>query len=193
MNARILLIEFDALRSEALEQALVDTGYSIAGKLSSDSNLLRTVDDLDPDLIVINVAKAHDGLMENIKQLNDLNPKPIVIFADKGDSEIISAAVTAGVSAFIVDGLTARRIQPVITVALERFKQTQSLKDELKKVKITLAERKLIEKAKGIVMKQRNVNEESAFQMLRKTAMENNKKLIEIAESIISVSDLLES
>lgn len=193
MTIRILLNEFDSQRSAELEQALTNAGYQVAGKFTSDKNLLMMVDQLDPDLIVIDVDEAFDGLMRSLKQLNDLKPKPIVIFSDKGDRDVIRAAVNAGVSSFIVDGLTARRIQPVITVALERFKQTQSLKDELYKVKTTLAERKIIEKAKGIVMKQRNINEESAFKILRKAAMNTNKTLIDIAENIITVSEMLES
>lgn len=193
MKTRILLNNFDSQRSEELQQSLLKAGYEIAGMFNSNSNLLKMVDELDPDLIVIDVDEAMEDLMANLKQLSELNPKPIVIFADKGDSDIIRSAVKVGVSAFIVDGLTARRIKPVITVALERFKLTESLKQELHETKASLAERKTIEKAKGIVMKQRKVNEDSAFQMMRRTAMDKNKKMIEIAENIISVAEMLET
>jgi response regulator NasT len=190
---QILVNDFNSQRSEHLQQALIDAGYSIAGSFSSETGLLKIIDEFDPDLIVIDVEQASPALIASLKQLNELKPKPIVIFADTGDSDIISSALDAGVSAFIVNGFSAQRIQPVVTVAQERFKQTQVLKSELHKAKTTLAERKIIEKAKGIIMKQRGVNEDSAFRLMRKTAMDKNKKMIEIAEYIISVSEMLET
>jgi response regulator NasT len=119
------------------------------------------------------------------------NPKPIVMFTNDADNSMISEAINAGVSAYVVDGFNESRIKPIMDVAIARFREFQALRNELQKTRNTLEERKTIDKAKGIVMQQRKCNEEEAYQILRNLSMENNKRIFEVAEQIISITSAL--
>ncbi len=118
-------------------------------------------------------------------------PKPIVMFAENSDSAAIEEAIRAGVSAYIVDGLNVKRVKPIMDVAIARFREFQSLRDELAKTKTTLAERKLIDRAKGILMKQRSIMEEQAYAVLRKAAIETNMRIADVAKNVISLAGSL--
>jgi len=124
--------------------------------------------------------------------INREQPRPVVMFADKGDSDTITEAVRAGVSAYVVDGLDTRRIRPILDVAIARFREYQALKDELVRTKNSLAERKEIDRAKGILMKKRGWSEDEAYQALRKMAMDQNKRLGEVARSVVEMAALFE-
>lgn len=188
---KVMLIEESISTDSILYQTLTDEGHDVLVKVGYQDDLFRKASDINPDMIVVNVESTDEEMLSQLKYINDTYPKPIVIFSETGDNKIITTAVEVGVSAFIVDGLTATRIKPVLDVALARFNSNIALRQELEKTKENLANRKTIEKAKGIILKQRHCTEDEAYNLLRKLAMDRNQKLADVAKSVIEVSSLL--
>ena len=185
-----MLIDEDSSKTDMLMESLNEAGFEVAGRVSCNDDIISGIQRYEPDVLVIDMETPDDSIFNQLVEINKQIPKPIVFFADKGETDVIKKAVKTGVSAFIVDGLTARRIKPVIELAIERFKEMQSLYKELAETKTNLEERKIIEKAKGILMSKKNVSEDAAYNSLRKLAMEQNKKLIDVARSMIELSEL---
>ena len=190
MKQKVLLVDENSTRTQMLTSSLEDAGFAVTARLSCKDDILVGIQLFHPDVLVIDMDSPDDYIFNQLREINKVNPRPIVFFADKGESEVIEKAVKAGVSAFIVDGLTARRIKPVIELAIVRFKEMQSLYKELSETKENLEERKVVERAKGILMSKKNISEDEAYKSLRKLAMEQNKKLIDIAKSMIELSEL---
>lgn len=188
---RVMLVDEDPGRSAVLERALQDNGYDVVARIGTDENVLERVRTVQPDMIIIDMQSPDRDTLESMHTINREQPKPIVMFAEKTDKVTIADAVKAGVSAYVVDGLNANRIQPIMEVAIARFQEFQALKNELAKTKSDLADRKVIDKAKGIIMTQRKCSEDEAYKALRKLAMDRNEKLIEVAKSVIEVAKLL--
>ena len=188
---RVMIVDENPGRSVILEQALLDCGYEVAAKVKPGENLVELVNFHKPDVIIIDIQSPDRDTLEYTQIISRDDPKPIVMFSDNDDSNVIASAVRAGVSAYIVDGLNKKRVKPILDVAIARFREYQALKNELELTKSTLAERKVIDKAKGILMKHRGISEDDAYKELRKLAMDRNKKIVEIARDIISVTDLL--
>lgn len=178
-------------RAAILDRALRDNGYDVVARVGTDEDLLRRVDEIHPDIIIIDMESPDRDILEHMRMITRDKPKPIVMFAEKSDSETIEQAVRAGVSAYIVDGLSDNRLKPIMDVAIARFREFHALKEELQRTKSDLADRKDIEKAKGIIMHQRKCDESEAYSALRKMAMNTNKKLGEVARSVIEVANLL--
>jgi response regulator NasT len=191
MKLRVMVVDKSKNRSELLEQALIDAGYEVVAKLNKEHNLQAHVNQMQPDVIIIDMDSPGRDILEHMHSITREQPKPIVMFSDDSSGETINEALRAGVSAYIVDGLNPKRVKPIVDVALARFKEFQALRNELEKTKTTLAERKVVDKAKGILMQQRGFTEEEAYKALRKMAMDKNKRIAEIAENIIEVSKLL--
>lgn len=185
-----MLIDEDFSRTEMLVESLNEAGFEVAGRVSCDDDILSGIQICNPDVLVIDMESPDEYIFDQLLEINKEYPKPIVFFAEKGETSVIKKAVKSGVSAFVVDGLTARRVKPVIELAIERFKETQSLHRELIETKTNLEERKIIERAKGILMSRNNISEDTAYKSLRKLAMEQNKKLIDVARSTIELSEL---
>lgn len=188
---RVMIVDENPGRSVILEQALLDCGYEVAAKVRPGENLVAQVNLYKPDVIIIDIQSPDRDTLEYTQIISRDDPKPIVMFSDNDDSNVITSAVRAGVSAYIVDGLNKKRVKPILDVAIARFREYQALRDELEKTKSTLAERKVVDKAKGILMKHRGLSEDEAYKELRTLAMDRNKKLVEIARDIISVTELL--
>lgn len=188
---RVLIIDANRGRSALLEQALTDAGYQVLTRLDTTHDLLQQVVQLQPDVLLIEVDSPDRDTLENLAYLDRNNPRPIVMFASDSDSDAIGAAVRAGVSAYVVDGLHAQRVRPIVEVALARFREFQALRRELEVTRGKLEERKLVEKAKGLLMRQRGYDEEQAYQALRKLAMDRNQRLVEVARNVIDVLELL--
>ena len=186
-----MLVDEDPGRSAVLERALQDNGYDVVARIGTKEDLLDRVRTIQPDMIIIDMQSPDRDTLESMHRINREQPKPIVMFAEKSDKVTIAEAVRAGVSAYVVDGLNANRIQPIMEVAIARFQEFQSLKGELAKSKSDLADRKLIDKAKGIIMAQRKCTEDEAYKALRKLAMDRNEKLVDVAKSVIEVAKLL--
>lgn len=182
-----MLVDRDAERGELLEQALAEAGYRIIARINDDSNLTADVAKYQPDIIVIDMEAPGRDTLEQMREIGRHNPKPIILFSDQRDSAYIRQAVQAGVSAYVVDGLQRERVMPIVEVAVARFAAFQSLKRELDDTKNELADRKIIEKAKGLLMRKKQMSEDQAYQFLRKTAMNHNTRLVEVARMLISL------
>ncbi len=186
----VLLIDSDAERARIVEAGL--RGAAITKLASSDSgNILSSISELQPDVIIMDCESPDRDTIENLRIVARENPKPIVMFVEDGDGTLAKEAVRAGVSAYIVDGLTSSRIQPVIEVAIERFKMFDSLQKELDKSKEDLEARKVIERAKGILMDKRQISESEAFASMRQLAMQESITIKQVADKILSVASLL--
>jgi response regulator NasT len=193
MRLKVMVIDESAGRAALLERALTDAGYEIIARIEHGVNLLERVNEVKPDVIIIDMEMPDRDTLEQLYTIHKDQPRPIVMFADNSESDVIEAAVKAGVSAYVVDGLNPARVKPIMDVAIARFREFQALREELEQTKSTLAERKVIDKAKGIIMKQRGVDEAEAYKSLRKMAMDSNKRISEIAKDVIAIAELLGS
>ena len=188
---RVLLVDETPERAELLKSALHESDYAVFVHTGTTANLLAQVRKIEPDVIIIDRDSPDRDTLEHVCSVTRDEPRPIVLFTQNGDRATIQAAVRAGVSAYIVGGMSAERLRPIMDVAMARFEEFQAMRQELEKAKLSLAERKQIERAKGIVMKSRGVSEDEAYGMLRKLAMERNQRLAQVAENVLSMAELL--
>ncbi|MET0106738.1 MAG: ANTAR domain-containing protein [Sedimenticola sp.] len=188
---KVLLVDENRGRSAMLERALLDHGLEVIAILTSGEQLSNEVANLQPDVIIIDLESPSRDTLEQMRCISRDNPRPVVMFAEDNDSGNIKQAIEAGVSAYVVDGLNDKRIKPIMDVAIARFREYQALKDELTQVKNTLEERKVIDRAKGIIMKKKGCDEEEAYQLLRKSAMSSNQRVVDVARQLISSIELL--
>jgi response regulator NasT len=185
-DLNILVIDADADRAAILEQGLVEAGYGRVMTIRTMTDLVRRVQLLEPDMIIIDLENPDRDTLEGMFQVSQQVERPIAMFVDQSDSEMIGKAMAAGVSAYVVDGLKKERIKPVVDVAVSRFRAMDQLKRERDEARTALADRKVIDRAKGLLMDKRSLSEEEAYGLLRKTAMKQNKNLAEIADSVIT-------
>jgi two-component system, response regulator / RNA-binding antiterminator len=190
---RVLVVDESAKRAEVLRAALLLAGYEVTASLTSAVTLLKTIERLEPAVILIDTDSPSRDVLEHLVMVSRHTPRPVVMFASDGTPETIRAATRAGVSAYVVDGLDEKRIKAIVDVAVARFDELQDLRDQLAQANSKLAERKLIERAKGLLMKSRGLDEEAAYAALRKAAMDRNLKLGEVAQRIVDAADLLNS
>jgi response regulator NasT len=188
---RILVVDESSERAELLREGLVDAGHEVTAVLSSPLALLKTIEQLEPDVIVIDMDSPSRDVLEHLVFVSQHTPRPVVMFATDGAPETIRAATRAGVSAYVVDGLDKDRIEAIIEAAVARFEQYQALRTQLAEANLKLSERKAVERAKGLLMKTRGLDEDAAYAALRKMAMDRKLKLIEVAQRIIDAADLL--
>lgn len=188
---RILVVDEDSERRTILREGLERAGHEVVGGAQSAPNLTRLVQELQPEVIIIDTHSPDRDTLEHIVVISQDAPRPIVMFSADNDTEKIREAVRAGVSAYVVDGLAAERVQPIIDVAIARFEELQALRAELDSAQTQLAERKIIERAKGILMKNKNIPEDEAFRQLRKMAMDENLRLVQVAEQLVRAARLL--
>lgn len=188
---RVLVVDESAEPAETLRAALTLAGHEVTASLSSPLALLKTIERLQPDVIVIDTDSPSRDVLEHLVMISQHTPRPVVMFTSDGSPEAIRAATRAGVAAYVVDGLDESRIKTIIDVAVARFEERQDLREQLAEANTRLAERKLIERAKGLLMKSRNLDEEAAFAALRKAAMDRKLKLVEVAQRIVDAADLL--
>ncbi len=178
-------------RGQALRIGLLESGYDIVASLPADMYLPERISQLQPDLIIVDAQSDARDVLEHIVIASRDERRPIVLFTDDETTGSMDAAMAAGVSAYIVAGLHSERIKPVLNVALARFRQEQKLLAELEETRHKLAERKVVDRAKGVLMSSQRLTEEQAYQKLRSMAMNKNMKLAEIAQRILDVEDLL--
>jgi response regulator NasT len=191
MSLRVLVVDQHAERARRVARALEGFGHEVISLVRSDLDLHREVQTRVPDVIVISMDSPDRDTLESIQTLVTTEPRPIVMFSDAADEDTIRSAIRAGVSAYVVDGLQPHRVKAIMDVAIARFREFEALRAELCRVRRALAERKVIDRAKGLLMKSRGLSEEQAYTALRKMAMSRNKKLVEIAEGVITALDLL--
>jgi response regulator NasT len=186
-----MLVDARTDRRDVLGPTLSAEGFDIVACISPDDDLLAAVRLFSPDVILIDIDSPSRDTLESLRTAQAHQPRPMVMFTQDDASESIRRAVEAGVTAYIVDGLAGRRVRPIVDAAMVSFRQFRALEQELVETRTKLAERKLIERAKGIIMEQQGLSEADAFQAMRKLAMRKNKKLVEIADSVISAAELL--
>jgi response regulator NasT len=188
---KIVIVDLNPVRAAILEDGLRDAGYRQVVRIDDMSHLLARVYAIDPDVIVIDLENPSRDVLEQMFQMSRAVKRPIAMFVDQSDAASIEAAVDAGVSAYIVGGLHKERIKSILDLCISRFNAFARLQDELDRTRSALDERKVIDRAKGILMKAKNLSEPDAYALLRKTAMNENKKISEIAQSVITASELL--
>lgn len=186
---RVLLVDDDAGRGAILEQALSDAGHRVVARIEDDANLLTQVVEHQPDIIIIDMNAPGRDTLEQLREISRDQPKPVIMFSDKRDGDFIRQSVQAGVSAYVVDGLSHERVMPIVEVAIARFREFQALRRELEETRTQLADRKVVDKAKGILMRKKGMSEEDAYQFLRKTAMSRNTRLVGVARILISLEE----
>ncbi|MEZ5593535.1 MAG: ANTAR domain-containing protein [Gammaproteobacteria bacterium] len=190
-SLRVLLIDENPGRAASLEQALRDAGHDVLLHPANACNVLDQVEKIRPDIVLIDMASPDRDVLEHLRGMPQEHAKPVVLFAEHSDDAVFAAALRAGVSAYVVDAINPQLLKSIMQVAISQFEEYQALRQELADVRVRLAERKLIDKAKGMLMQQKNLTEEAAYNMLRKLAMDRNQRLGEVARNVISVLDLL--
>jgi response regulator NasT len=188
---RVLVVDESEERAEILREGLHRAGYQVSASLTSPLALLKTIDELKPDVIVIDTESPSRDVLEHLVVMSQHTPRPVVMFASDGAPETIREAVRAGVSAYVVDGLDPARVRPIVEAAVARFEELQALREQLAEANQRLDERKVIERAKGILMKARGLDEEGAYRALRRMAMDKNKRIGEVARNVIEMADFL--
>jgi two-component system, response regulator / RNA-binding antiterminator len=188
---KIVIVDESPIRAAILEEGLREAGFASVVRISEMQSLLARIYALDPDIIVIDLENPSRDILEQMFQVSRAVRRPIAMFVDQSDAASIQASVDAGVSAYIVDGLKKERIKPILDLCVSRFNAFAKLQDELDRTKSALEERKVIDRAKGILMKLKGLTEEEAYVLLRSTAMREKKKIGEIAQSILTASELL--
>ena len=188
---RVMLVDDTPERSFYLRLMLERLGYEVVAEISNPRLLHDEVLRLAPDAIIVDTDSPSRDTLENICMVTESCPRPIVMFANDPAQESIREAVRVGINAYVVDGLSPERITPIVETAVARFEAFQAVKDELAETRNRLSERKLVERAKGILMKEKNLSEDAAYRMLRKLAMDKNLSLGALAEQVVTVAKLL--
>jgi response regulator NasT len=188
---KIVIVDESPIRAAILVEGLREAGFTAVTHINEMHNLLGRIYALDPDVILIDLENPSRDVLEQMFQVSRAVRRPVAMFVDQSDSASIQASVDAGVSAYIVDGLKKERIKPILDLCISRFNAFAKLQDELARTKSALEDRKVIDRAKGILMKLKGLTEDEAYVLLRSTAMREKKKIGEIAQSIVTASELL--
>src|SRR6478735_3222446 len=184
----ILVIDENAIRASIIEEGLREAGHDNVTVVHEVNGIARIIETLKPDVIVIDIENPNRDMMEHLFQLTRTVSRPIAMFVDRSDTASIEAAVEAGVSAYIVDGLKKERVKPILDMAVSRFNAFSRLTRELEQARSELEDSKTVERAKGILMKMRGLSEEEAFALHRQTGMNEKKKMSEIAQSVVTAA-----
>ncbi len=189
-SLRIVIVDKNPVRAAILEEGLREAGHVQVVHIADTGHLLARVYAIDPDVILIDLENPSRDVLEQMFQVSRAVRRPVAMFVDQSDKASIEAAVDAGVSAYIVGGLRKDRVQNILDLCVSRFNAFARLQDELDRTKSALEERKAIDRAKGILMAAKNLSEDAAYVLLRKTAMNENKKIAEVAQSVITAAEL---
>ncbi|WP_319381794.1 ANTAR domain-containing protein [Thiomicrorhabdus sp.] len=187
---KVMLVDNESARSALLAQALADHGYKVVARVQPGPSLLAMIARYSPDMVVIDTDSPDRDILESMSLLNEHNPLPVVMFADEDNETVIQEAIRSGVSGYIVRNVDKERVKSVMNVAVARFREYQALKNELKQTQSKLEENRLIDKAKRLLMEQKEVTEALAYDSIRKMSMDTNKPMGEVAKNIISVLEL---
>ncbi|CAG8865461.1 putative transcriptional regulatory protein pdtaR [Pseudomonas fluorescens] len=188
---RILLIDDTEKKVGRLKAALIEAGFEVIDAAGLTIDLPACVETVRPDVVLIDTESPGRDVMEQVVLVSRDQPRPIVLFTDEHDPAVMRQAIQAGVSAYIIEGIQATRLQPILDVAMARFESDQALKAQLQARDQQLLERKRIEQAKGLLMKMKDCNEEQAYTLMRRQAMSKQQKLVQVAEQIIAMQELL--
>lgn len=187
----ILIIDENRIRASIIEEGLREAGHGKVAVIHDVNEVGRTIQQAMPDVIVIDLENPKRDTLEHFFSLSRAIQRPIAMFVDRSDGAMIEKAVEAGVSAYVVDGLKKERVKPILDMAISRFNAFSRLARELEEARGALEDRKIIDQAKGILMKTKGLSEPEAYALLRSTAMNKNRRMIDIAQSLITASSLL--
>jgi response regulator NasT len=190
VSLKIVIVDENPVRAAILQDGLREAGYINVTHLDETARLLVRIYAIDPDVVLIDLENPSRDVLEQMFQVSRAVKRPIAMFVDQSDTASIEAAVDAGVSAYIVGNLQKDRIKTILDLTISRFNAFSRLQGELDRAKSALEERKVIDRAKAILMKAKNLTEENAYALLRKTAMNENKKIAEVAQSVIMAAEL---
>jgi response regulator NasT len=190
-QASVLIIDENHVRAAIIQEGLREAGHANVRWLNETANLLKRIVDIDPDVIIIDLESPNRDVLEQMFQVSRLVRRPIAMFVDQSDSASIRDAMLAGVSAYVVDGLKKERVKHILDMCVQRFQVFSRLEEELHEAKTALADRKVIERAKGILMTAKSLNEQDAYAMMRKAAMDQKRRLAEIARAIVMAEGML--
>ncbi len=190
-NYRVLVIDDDASRASMIEAGLREAGHASVCVITDMRELLRRIVDIDPEVIVIGLGNPNRDVLDQMFQVSRSVQRPVAMFVDQSDRASIEAAIDAGVSAYVVNGLKRERVKSVLDTAITRFNVVNRLREELDRAKQALVDRKVIDRAKGILMKSRDLSEEDAYALLRTTAMKESRRVAEVARGLITAMKLL--
>ena len=188
----ILVIDANAVRAAIIRDGLSEVAGARITVVSETGGLVQLIAELDPDVIFIDLENPNRDQLEHMLQVSRAVRRPVAMFVDQSDTASVEAAIDAGVSAYIVDGLKKERVKPILDMAISRFNAFDRLQRELEATKSELAERKHIERAKSILIKSRDLSEPDAYALLRRTAMNQNKRIAEVAENLVMAASLLD-
>ena len=188
---RIAVIDDSAARAAVIEEGLRDAGLTDVHIFLDRHGLAARLEEISPDVVLMNLENPSRDMLEETFALSRALARPIAMFVDHSDEEAIGEAVDAGISAYVVDGLRKERIKPVLDLAVRRFQAFNRLQTELAEAKSQLAERKVVDQAKLILMKKRGLSEPEAYKLLRTHAMQSNRRLSEVAQAIVTAENLL--
>ena len=190
-SLKIVIVDANPIRAAILEGGLREAGYVNVTRIEDRTGLLARIYAIDPDVILIDLENPSRDELEQMFQVSRAVKRPIAMFVDQSDTASIEASVDAGVSAYIVGNLQKERIKSILDLTISRFNAFARLQSELDRAKSALEERKVIDRAKGILMKAKNLSEEQAYALMRKTAMNENKKIADVAQAVITAAELL--
>lgn len=189
---KVMLIENDERKVQALRQALDSSEYSIEHVTHTGISLLHEVVRVEPDLIIMNIEFPNRDVLDSLHLMSQSNPKPVVMFSEQEDSDTIQNMVKCGVSAYVVGDSNPKRVKTILDTAVARFSEYQQLKEELQQTKQRLSSQKAVEQAKGWLMETKKLSEKEAYHSIRKMAMNNSQKIEDVAKNILSLASVLE-
>jgi response regulator NasT len=188
---RIVVIDDSGSRAAVLEEALRDAGYDDIHLVAPHGGFVAKLERMAPDVVLMDLGNPSRDALEEMLTVSRALARPIAMFVDQSDEAMIGAAIDAGVSAYVVDGLRKERVKPILDLAIRRFNAFARMQIELSEAKLALVERKTVDRAKAILMATRNIPEPEAYALLRTTAMNQGRKIVEVAEALITASSLL--
>jgi response regulator NasT len=188
---KIVIVDESPIRAAILEEGLREAGFMAVERLSDMNNLLMRIHAIDPDVILIDLENPSRDTLEQMFQVSRIVRRPVAMFVDQSDTASIQASVDAGVSAYIVDGLKKERVKSILDLCISRFNAFSKLQSELERAKTDLEDRKTLDRAKGILMKNKGLTEDEAYRLMRSAAMREKKKIADIAAAIITAAELL--
>ncbi|MEO5774043.1 MAG: ANTAR domain-containing protein [Sphingomicrobium sp.] len=189
---RIVIVDESHLRATIVEEGLMEAGYRDIILVPPAAGYVAEIERLAPDVVIFDLGSPTRDTLEEMLAVSRSLARPIAMFVDKSDDDMIGAAIDAGVSAYVVDGLRKERVKPILDLAVRRFNAFSRLQNELHDAKTALSERRVIERAKLLLMSSRSLDESEAYALLRSTAMRQNRRIVDVAEAIVTASELLE-
>ena len=188
----VAIIDDNQVRAAILEDGLRSAGVEQVTVIDDRQNLMRRLSVIDPDVVIIDLGDPSRDVLEQMFQVSRVVARPVAMFVDRSDRSMVEAAIDAGVSAYVVDGLKKERVKTIVDMAISRFNVFDKMRSELAAARTELADRKVIDRAKGILMKTRGIPEDEAYALLRKTAMNQSRKVAEVAHSLVTAASLLQ-